>query len=255
MKLLPFDLSKALAGEKVVTRDGRTVKIAGKITYDKNEGLLYSNKELLGMIGTKANWATIYNTVFHWDINGRSYGQQDSENDLFMAEPGPKKAWLLIIDNSDLKRDYLCQIHTTLQKAEEAKKDHEIFGATAIIQEVELPETSITATLKKATNEEMEDLTKALNWQQLTVEYENKIGPALESLKQAREEMWPELTNDELAQITRKLKGKKTEKTHTEYVIRRWLGVASYLGPFDSFEDASINAMETDTIHLITVVE
>ena len=80
----PFDLEKALAGEPVVTRDGRTVKIAG---YNPNNPPFSS---LLGWVGI---------SVTSWDKFGKVLELQTSQSDLFMAEkPKVKKytdEWLM----------------------------------------------------------------------------------------------------------------------------------------------------------------
>ena len=68
MNYKPFDLKKALAGEPVVTRDGRPVKIAGY-----NEDAVY-HETLLG-------WADRF--PFSWSKNGITKDMPDK--DLFMA--------------------------------------------------------------------------------------------------------------------------------------------------------------------------
>ena len=74
----PFNLEKALAGEPVVTRDGRTVKIAG---YNPDAEPSY---QLAGWKG---------GLLHAWDVDG-TYNTSKSECflDLFMAEnPKVKK--------------------------------------------------------------------------------------------------------------------------------------------------------------------
>jgi hypothetical protein len=89
-----FNLNDVLAGAPVVTRDGRPVKIAGKITTGINEAIFYMDKQVLGLIGRVTSQGTIYSAVAHWDENGRTYVEQDTENDLFMA-PTTRKEWIV----------------------------------------------------------------------------------------------------------------------------------------------------------------
>ena len=72
-KLKPFNLEKALAGEKVVTREGKEVTQITKFD-DLNSGLLF----LAGV------WEDKY--LITYGINGRLHADQsDSHHDLFMA--------------------------------------------------------------------------------------------------------------------------------------------------------------------------
>jgi len=77
----PFNLEKALAGEPVVTRDGRPVKIAGYNEQARND---YS---VLGWVN---------GLVFVWHRNGKRAGcLHESDNDLFMA-PTECKEYILL---------------------------------------------------------------------------------------------------------------------------------------------------------------
>ena len=70
-KLKPFDLDKALAGAKVVTRDGREVKIAG---YNKNANPLHMRLAWVGRVS------------FSFYENGRFLKNDEiSDLDLFLA--------------------------------------------------------------------------------------------------------------------------------------------------------------------------
>jgi len=76
-----FNLEKALAGEPVVTRDGRQVKIAG---YNK-DGENYS--KIVGWVNEIA---------YTWTEYGKCFG---GSGDLFMAEkPKVKKEGFVIMD-------------------------------------------------------------------------------------------------------------------------------------------------------------
>ena len=73
----PFNLERALAGDPVVTRDGRPVKIAG---YN---GEAVKDAQLIGWI--RNNYGT-------WYLNGESEHAKDF--DLFMA-PTKRKEWIV----------------------------------------------------------------------------------------------------------------------------------------------------------------
>jgi hypothetical protein len=82
----PFDLKKALAGEPVVTRDGRPVKIAGY-----NEDAKEYWHSLLG-------WA---DGVFcTWNLCGSHYTTSGNRNDLFMATT-ERVEWVVVYESND----------------------------------------------------------------------------------------------------------------------------------------------------------
>lgn len=97
----PFDLEKALAGEPVVTRDGRPVKIAG---YNPDAD---DYAKIVGWVDgdTKS-----------WDSNGE-YFIAKSNTDLFMAEkPKVKKeGWVNVYPDDDVF------MYPSLEEAEDAK--------------------------------------------------------------------------------------------------------------------------------------
>jgi hypothetical protein len=78
----PFNLERALAGEPVVTRDGRPVKIAG---YNKDATKTHA---LLG-------WDDV-NDSMTWDLSGKFNPNVEafSSLDLFMA-PTERKEWIV----------------------------------------------------------------------------------------------------------------------------------------------------------------
>jgi hypothetical protein len=80
----PFNLEKALAGEPVITRDGRRVKIAGY-----NEEIYPLNISLLGWIRSDIGWCE-----YAWYCNGRYNSGEDNPSDLFMA-PTERKEWVV----------------------------------------------------------------------------------------------------------------------------------------------------------------
>lgn len=78
MKLLPFDLQRALSGDKVVTRDGREVTQlhkfhAHRVTYP-----------VVGVLDGK---------LISWNELGEFLSESSNENDLFMA-PKTVKRWV-----------------------------------------------------------------------------------------------------------------------------------------------------------------
>lgn len=75
----PFDLKKALAGEKVTTRDGRPVKIAG---YNED-----SDSDFDKLLG----WAD--RTCYSWDSAGIYDSPKEHSLDLFMA-PEKREVWV-----------------------------------------------------------------------------------------------------------------------------------------------------------------
>jgi hypothetical protein len=76
----PFDLQAALAGEKVVTRDGRPVKIAG---YNPDCANQYA---VLGWVGK---------SYLSWYSDGYAVSPHHArEVDLFMA-PTERKEWVV----------------------------------------------------------------------------------------------------------------------------------------------------------------
>jgi hypothetical protein len=101
----PFDLKKALAGEPVITRYGRPVKIAGYNEQARND---YS---VLGWVN---------NVVFVWHRNGKRAGcLHESDNDLFMA-PTERKEWVILWTNTHGGRQ--AHVVNFLENAQEYKE-------------------------------------------------------------------------------------------------------------------------------------
>jgi len=73
----PFNLERAIAGDPVVTRDGRPVKIAG---YNAEA----SSEEKV------AGW--VDNELYSWNLKGGIYHTGETRSDLFMA-PRKVKLW------------------------------------------------------------------------------------------------------------------------------------------------------------------
>ncbi len=73
----PFDLQAALSGAKVVTRDGREVKIAG---YNED-----FTEPLIGWLDGNAQG---------WNKYGHFYHIKEMDEDLFMA-PTERKEWVV----------------------------------------------------------------------------------------------------------------------------------------------------------------
>ncbi len=82
MKLKPFNLEKALAGEKVVTRDGRNVVEIVKLSKAVGSQSVIAVKE-------DGSWASYTSDGYSWAEGSLS------DNDLFMA-PTKKQGWVNI---------------------------------------------------------------------------------------------------------------------------------------------------------------
>lgn len=91
-KLKPFNLEKALAGEKVVTRDGQeVVKIVHFKDANINERVIFQVEDV----------------VYLCSEDGKYYNYttgSGSQLDLFMA-PTKKQGWINIYDNDPTKTD------------------------------------------------------------------------------------------------------------------------------------------------------
>ena len=97
MKLLPFNLQRALAGDKVVTRGGREVT---QLTR-------FDCKTSFTVVGVMDG------AVHTWKEDGR-YVEQSSRYDLFMA-PKTIKRWVNIHPSGDAKA--FCDKQAALQHA------------------------------------------------------------------------------------------------------------------------------------------
>jgi hypothetical protein len=106
-KMKKFNLQKALAGEPVITRDGRPVKIAG---YNPDAD---DTSKLAGWVNSNVN---------SWHSNGKYWNDMNADNDLFMA-PTERKQFVLVvksgisylahgpyetIERLEINRPYLC---------------------------------------------------------------------------------------------------------------------------------------------------
>ena len=92
----PYNLERALAGDPVVTRDGRPVKIAGY-----NEEAQYSDT-LIGWLG---------GYYCRWNKEGQHFTACETDFDLFMA-PTERKEWIVrCTDKSDKIVSFLRFFH------------------------------------------------------------------------------------------------------------------------------------------------
>jgi len=80
----PFDLQKALAGEKVITRDGRPVKIAG---YNEDA---FESEKVAGWLG---------GSCVCWNLSGKLWSDREHDEDLFMA-PTERVEWVVVWTNT-----------------------------------------------------------------------------------------------------------------------------------------------------------
>jgi len=104
----PFDLEAALAGEPVVTRDGRPVKIAG-YNPDANE-----NTRIIGWIGSCS---------YVWYDKGSYWNGATDDKDLFMAEKPKikKEGWVNIYPTND--PNYSCFTSDCYLSEEDAEEN------------------------------------------------------------------------------------------------------------------------------------
>lgn len=105
-----FDLQKALAGEPVITRDGRPVKIAG---YNPDAN---NNSNVIGWVGKEYQC---------WYSNGWYLPTKGHDLDLFMA-PKPKvkrEGWVNIyrkpLQKEEKIFDWPCRLFLTKKIADE----------------------------------------------------------------------------------------------------------------------------------------
>ena len=106
----PFNLEAALAGAKVVTRDGREVKIAG---YNP-DGLEYS---------TVLAWVS--QSVISSRKDGKYHPLSDNDNDLFMA-PTERKEWVVRTGKAKIYGPYDTEDHAIKIQRCEGGTIHEI---------------------------------------------------------------------------------------------------------------------------------
>lgn len=95
--LKPFDLEKAKAGAKVVTRDGRDIRI---ICFDRK-----GKAPILGLIEILLD-----ESILSFSSDGKYFiGEEESHYDLFMA-PVRKKGWINVYPD--------CQVTMSSSKEE-----------------------------------------------------------------------------------------------------------------------------------------
>lgn len=106
----PFNLEAALAGAKVVTRDGLEVKIAG---YNEEAE---QTSQLAGWLN---------GSITSWQKNGQYWNDMRSDYDLFMA-PTERKEWVVRWDTN------ICVTCKTRQSAEYMAENHKDIGIATI---------------------------------------------------------------------------------------------------------------------------
>lgn len=99
----PFDLEAALAGAKVVTREGSEVTQLTLFDIDKENDVLY------GVLESEVN---------SWLTDGRYFKDTENNNDLFMA-PNAKSIWVARFGDGQ------CVLHgfSTLEQCQSAHPD------------------------------------------------------------------------------------------------------------------------------------
>lgn len=108
-KLKPFNLSDALAGKPVVTRDGRPVKIAG---YNPD----FNGNSLAAWMGAPADKEMNHATVHAWNKDGIYDVGIDHDFDLFMA-PTTRTVWVNIYRPLPGALDFVSTTHHSEQLA------------------------------------------------------------------------------------------------------------------------------------------
>ena len=107
----PFDLEKALAGDPVVTRDGRPVM---QLTLFEGTDTDYCLYGVAG--GTLLNWRKTGITDPEDYLEEEHY-IKDSMSDLFMA---PREVWVIVLEHTI--KDMISTYGTTFKTEEEAHK-------------------------------------------------------------------------------------------------------------------------------------
>jgi hypothetical protein len=93
----PFNLKKALAGESVITRDGR--KALQILHFDK-----VVDQNANGVIAT---FIEDGNSIIEYYINGNYFQEEESEYDLFM-DTKTKKLWIAVSKNQNTNCSHHC---------------------------------------------------------------------------------------------------------------------------------------------------
>lgn len=111
MDLTPFDIDKAKAGEPVITREGRPVKI---LCFDRKH-----NTPIVGLI-TRNNGAILTDILCSWDRRGFVYsGVLPDCNDLFHP---PDEMWVNVVLRKTLFGHKLAM--PRIFKSKQDAKDH-----------------------------------------------------------------------------------------------------------------------------------
>jgi hypothetical protein len=110
----PFDLERALAGDPVVTREGRTVTQLVKFDVGGAIDVVYG---------------VFDGHISSWSVNGRYWSDCESKHDIFMA-PKKRTVWV------NLYGDGLCYRYDSKAEADEASASNRI-GNRAYPVEIE----------------------------------------------------------------------------------------------------------------------
>lgn len=112
-KLIPFDIERAKAGDKVITRNGAPVEILSLAGRDK-----------WPIVGYDPEYEYDSPELCEWKIDGRFFEEgDDSSYDLFMTpkEQNTKGGWVNIYRFADdEKLRHCCAIHASKKDAENA---------------------------------------------------------------------------------------------------------------------------------------
>jgi hypothetical protein len=89
-----FNLERALAGEPVITRNGKEVKQLTRIDYD-------TDYVIFGVIDRE---------LYRWTINGEYFVREEDGRDLFM-KPKENALWLNVWKDRDSGKLFIGQAH------------------------------------------------------------------------------------------------------------------------------------------------
>lgn len=137
----PFNLEKALAGEKIVTRDGREVTQLTRFS----------------VLGNYPLYAVVNGSLYSFDIDGRWSTGQELTYDLFMAEH--ERAILI---SQQIKR-----IEGNIKRAEYTQNESVVTRSTYLngngFEAIEIPESLFRIIGKLIISEYQQELMKLKN--------------------------------------------------------------------------------------------
>lgn len=122
-KLKPFDLEKAKAGAKVVTRDGRQVRI---ICWDRMD----TTEHIVALVECHIDVKTV-EKVFTYTNRGEYWRGEEHDLDLFMA-PTTVERWVNVYKNENENEYYNGRYYDSEQEALKYKDDGNYVATTKL---------------------------------------------------------------------------------------------------------------------------